>query len=95
VARSIEALSEICDAVLLLMAASVVHSVILRKPNAPYRTWINSASLSYLMQCQSLKALLLRDLDPLDVDHCRVLGAHSRPGLEITLENCRITGAAA
>jgi hypothetical protein len=40
-------------------------------------------------------AVPLQDLDPLDEDHCRALGDFSRPGLEITLKRCRVTGAAA
>jgi hypothetical protein len=95
-ARSSEALSEICDIVFRLLAASVVHSVILDKLRFPDGAWIDSpTSLTYLMeQCQSLKALTLAQII-LDENHCRVLGALSRPGLEITLDNCVITGAAA
>jgi hypothetical protein len=94
-ARSSKALSEICDIVLRLLAVSVVHSVILKKWRSP-DAWINSTtSLTYLMeQCQSLKGLTLEQIF-LDENHCRVLGALSRPGLEITLDNCVITGAAA
>jgi hypothetical protein len=43
-------------------------------------------------QCQSLKALTLRDLD-MDEEHCRVLGAFSRPDLEIALAYCKQTSA--
>jgi hypothetical protein len=94
-ARSSEHLSEICDVVLRLLAASVVHSVILSKwtcfPNAS----INAASLAYLMeQCQSLKVFTLQDLE-IDEDQIRVLGDFSRPGLEIELKQCGISGAAA
>jgi hypothetical protein len=49
---------EICDVVLRLLAASVVHSVIIRNG-----ALINTASLACLMeQCQSLKLLSLADL---------------------------------
>jgi hypothetical protein len=52
--------------------------------------------LAYLTEhCHSLKVLTF-DLDSLDEHHCRVLGACSRPGLEIELKGCRIhTGVAA
>jgi hypothetical protein len=43
-------------------------------------------------QCQSLKVLKLADLE-IDENHCRVLGAYSRPGLEIELLRCKLTGA--
>jgi hypothetical protein len=29
----------------------------------------------------------------MDANHCRVLGAYSRPGLEIALSHCRLTSA--
>jgi hypothetical protein len=45
-------------------------------------------------QCQSLKALRLERIT-LDENHCRVLGALSRPGLQIELKVCRIRSAAA
>jgi hypothetical protein len=44
-------------------------------------------------QCQSLKALKLEKVF-LDEDHFRVLGDLSKPGLEIKLKHCQITGAA-
>jgi hypothetical protein len=31
----------------------------------------------------------------MDEDHCRVLGTYSRPGLEIVLNQCKITSAGA
>jgi hypothetical protein len=94
-ARSHEDLLEICDVVLRLLAASVVHSVNLRNIRSRDGVLINATSLEYLMeQCQSLICLSLHDL-ALDENHCRVLGTYSRPGLEIELEHCRITGAAA
>jgi hypothetical protein len=92
-AHSCEALSDVCDVVLQLLAASVVHSVILLKWGPLAGTAINATSLAYLMeQCQSLKALTLRYL-ALDEDHCRLLGTNSRPNLEVNLENCVIAGA--
>jgi hypothetical protein len=45
-------------------------------------------------QCQSLKFLTLVRM-ALDEDHLSVLGAYSRPDLEIELIRCKITGAAA
>jgi hypothetical protein len=94
-ARSIEALSEICDVVLRLVAASVVHSVLLRQLIPVDGALINAASLAYLMeQCQSLKAITLQNL-VLDEDHCRVLGAYSRPDLDIVLTRCKFKGAGA
>jgi hypothetical protein len=94
-ARSSEALSEICNVVLLLLAASVVHLVVLERWMSLHGAAIDATSLAYLMeQCQSLKVLSLRDLDMTE-DHCRVLGAYSRPDLDIELVECRITGASA
>jgi hypothetical protein len=94
VARSPQHLLEICDVVVRLFAASVVHSVCLTNPIFPHDTSITAPILAYLMeQCQSLKSLSLKNLE-MDENHCRVLGAYSRPGLEIVLENCRIAGAA-
>jgi hypothetical protein len=43
-------------------------------------------------QCQSLKVLTLQYLE-LDENHCRVLGAYSRPGLKIELIHCTFTSA--
>jgi hypothetical protein len=95
-AWSQEHLLEICDVVLRLLAASVVHSVfILRRLRSSDDALINATSLEYLMeQCQSLKGLSLINLD-MDESQIRVLGTYSRPGLEIELEHCRIEGAAA
>jgi hypothetical protein len=84
-ARSHEHLLEICDVVLRLLAASVAHSVILRKKRYRDRALINATSLEYLMeQCQSLKLLSLHHLE-INENHCRVLGTYSRPGLEVEL----------
>jgi hypothetical protein len=41
-------------------------------------------------QCQSLKTLTLKCLE-MDENHCRLLGAYSRPGLEIELLGCNLT----
>jgi hypothetical protein len=91
-ARSPEHLLEICDVVLRLLAASVIHSVILHKYGTPGAV-INAPTLAYLMeQCQSLKVLKLTEID-LDENHCRVLGAYSRPDLEIILARCKLTSA--
>jgi hypothetical protein len=45
-------------------------------------------------QCQSLKVLSF-DLLKMAEDHIRVLGAYSRPDLEIVLEDCKITSSGA
>jgi hypothetical protein len=97
VALSPEYLLEICDIVARLLAVSVVHSVKLEKwirdeTDVPL---INAPTLAYLMeQCQSLKFLSFENLE-MDENHCRVLGAYSRSGLEIVLDHCNITDAGA
>jgi hypothetical protein len=54
--------------------------------------FFNSPSFTYLMeQCQIRKALTLERI-ALDEEHCRVFGDFSKPGLEIELRYCRITG---
>jgi hypothetical protein len=84
---------EICDVVIRLLAASVVHSLVLNKWGYGDGTMINAPTLAYLMgQCQSLKDLSLEHLK-LDEDHCRVLGTYSRPDLEIELKRCKLTSA--
>jgi hypothetical protein len=93
-AHSHEHLLEICDIVLRLLAVSVVHSVMIT-----YRSsldlFINAPTLAYLMeQCQSLKVLTLKELK-MDEDIIRVLGAYSRPDLEIVLVRCTTTTAGA
>jgi hypothetical protein len=91
-ARSTEHLLEICDVILRLLAVSVVHSVHLNSWNSP-GFFINAISLAYMMeQCQSLKVLKLVHQE-MDEDHCHVLGAYSRPDLEIVLDGCEITSA--
>jgi hypothetical protein len=93
-ARSPVHLLEICDVVLRLLAVSVVHSIIMHKWTC-LDVFINAPTLAYLMeQCQSLKALTLRNLD-MDEDQIRVFGAFSRPGLEIELKHCKITSTGA
>jgi hypothetical protein len=90
-ASSPEHLLEICDVVLRLLAASVVHSVMLHEYASLDGELINAPTLAYLMdRCQSLKALKLEGM-PLQEDHIRVLGAYSRPELDIVLENCKLT----
>jgi hypothetical protein len=96
-ALSHEHLVEICDVVLRLLAASVVHSVHLNR--SYYRNagaaLINAPTLAYLMeQCQSLKSLVLENLE-MDEHHCRVLGAYSGSGLKIELIRCKLTSAGA
>jgi hypothetical protein len=93
VARSREHLSEICDVILRLLAASVVHSVIIPNWNRGVDVNIGAPALAHLMeQCKSLKVLTLRHLE-MDENHCRVLGAYSRPDLEIVLYHCKLTSA--
>jgi hypothetical protein len=95
-ARSPEHLLDICDVVLRLLAASVVHSVILDEWSFHDGALINAPTLAYLMeQCQSLNVLILGNVEALDEDHCRVLGSYSRPGLEIKLICCKLTSAGA
>jgi hypothetical protein len=92
-ATSSEHLMEICDVVLRLLAASVVHSVFLGKRSSFHGTLINAPTLEYLMeQCQSLRTLSLSDLDMCE-NHFHVLGAYSRPDLEIELIRCKLTSA--
>jgi hypothetical protein len=94
-ARSSEQLLEICDIVLRLLAVSVVQSLRVNDHTTIADLFIDSPTLAYLMeQCQSLKVLSLFDLET-DEDHCRVLGAFSRPGLDIALINCQLTSAGA
>jgi hypothetical protein len=93
-ARSFQHLREICDVVVRLLAVSVVHSVKLFNTGS-HDGSINAPSLAYLMeQCQSLKSLTLSRI-ALGEDHCRALGAYSRPDLEIVLIGCIIMDAGA
>jgi hypothetical protein len=92
-ARSPEHLLEICDVVLRLLAASVVHSVTVHSWSSRHTFYINSASLTSLMQhCQSLNTLTFEEIS-FKVEHCLVLGDFSRPGLEIVLIRCTPTTA--
>jgi hypothetical protein len=94
-ALSPEHLLEICDVVLRLLAVSVVHALFIEEWSRLEDALINTPTLANFMeQCQSLKALSLKDLR-LDENHCRVLGAYTRPGLEIVLTGCKITDAGA
>jgi hypothetical protein len=93
-AHSNEHLLEICDIDLRLLAGNGAHSVILREIVFRDGALINATSLGYLIkQCQSLTCLSLHTLD-MNENHCRLLGTYSRPGLQIELEQCRLTGAA-
>jgi hypothetical protein len=88
-----EHILEICDSVLRLLAASVVHSVTLDEGGCLEEFLISAPSLAHLTeQWQTLKSLKLIHLT-LDENHCRVLGDYSRPGLEIDPEYCRLTNA--
>jgi hypothetical protein len=90
-AHSPEHLSEICDILLRILAASVVHSVYLEMFDQGRGLLINAPTLAYLMeQCQSLKDLSFEDLE-MDENHCRVLGVYSRSDLKIELIRCQLT----
>jgi hypothetical protein len=92
-ARSPEHLLDICDVVLRLLAASVVHSIILDNWSGREIALINAPTLAYLMeQCQNLKVLKWYELE-MDENHCRVLGANSRPDLKINLIRCTLPSA--
>jgi hypothetical protein len=94
-ASSTDHLLKICNVALRLLAASAVHSVRLTNRSPPYDMSIHATSLAYLMeQCQSLKLLTLQNLK-MDENQCRVLGAYSRPDLEIVLYDCTISDAGA
>jgi hypothetical protein len=94
-ARSPEHLLEIVDVVVRLLAASIVHSVIIDNWSGRDYISINATRLAYLMeQCQSLKLLTLKDLN-MDEANCRVLDAYSRPDLDIVLSGCAITDTGA
>jgi hypothetical protein len=95
VALGSEELSEIFNVVLRLLVVSVARSI-------SFRGWsdtdvvISAPSLAHLMeQCQSLKILSFSLVGPLNSDHCRVLGAYSRPDLQVILINCRLESAGA
>jgi hypothetical protein len=95
VARSSVALAEIVDIVCCLLVANArdVNIINLRNVGRNDEGISNAPSLAYLMKHrQSLMALTLQKI-PLDENHCRVLGAWSRPGLEIELKLYKITSA--
>jgi hypothetical protein len=95
-AFSSETLLEVCDVILRLLAASVVHSVSIDYWMCPNDRFVNATSLANLLeQCQSLKVLTLDHVNALNGDQIRVLGAFSRPGLEIRLTFCIITSTGA
>jgi hypothetical protein len=77
VARS-EYLSEICDIVVRLLAASVVHALLVRLSSwTSPGLFINAPTLEYLMeQCQSLQILSFKHLK-MDEHIIRVLGGSS------------------
>jgi hypothetical protein len=95
-ACSPEHLLEICDVVLRLLSASVVHSVTLNKNKYGHDAELmNSPALAFLMEkCQSLKVLTLGEI-VMDENHCRVLGDYSRTGLEIEMIRCTLTNTGA
>jgi hypothetical protein len=94
-ASSSNELLEMFDILLRLVAAtSDVDSVKLSNWRCANHVSINATSLAYLMgQCQSLEVLTLHNAGDLDGDQIRVLGAYSRPGLEIVLIYCQLTSA--
>jgi hypothetical protein len=95
-ARSREHLSEICDILLRLLAASGVYSVLLDNFDSGHYnrgSLVNAPTLVYLMEeCHSLKVLSLKSLE-MDEDQIRVLGAYSRPDLFIELIYCKLSDA--
>jgi hypothetical protein len=96
VARSPTELWEICEVVRRLLVANArqVNEVALRNMGFEGEAFFSAPSFGYLVeQCQSLKALTLEQTS-LDENHIRVLGDYSKPGLEIKLKKCRMTGAA-
>jgi hypothetical protein len=95
VARSPEHLLEICDVVLRLLAASAAHLVSIHNWTPGPDLVINASTLAYLIeQCRSLEILTLVNQE-MNEDHCRMLGALSRPGLKIELVYCTLTSAGA
>jgi hypothetical protein len=97
-----EALSKIVEVVrrLLLANAREVSELALWNVGQSDEEFFNAPSLAFSLaflveQCQNLKALTLGDLVSLSEDHVLLRGDFSKPGLEIYLNHCRITGAAA
>jgi hypothetical protein len=84
-----EELASACNLVLrLLLTSKKLSKIEVYSISAP--------DLSELLKAPRpcLEKLTLKS-STLDEDHCRVLAAASRPGLEIVLENCKITNAGA
>jgi hypothetical protein len=81
---------------LLTASASTVYELDIRNLCRRHQAYDTiGPTLAYLMQqCQSLKVLSLTFFE-IDEDQIRVLGAVSRPGLDIKLKFCRIAGASA
>jgi hypothetical protein len=99
-ARSIDALSDICDVIRRLLLFETERSehyeLEFRNLGTHGEVFFNAPSLANLMEkCQSLEVVILGNLVSLDEDQLRVLGACSRPGLEIEFRNCQIIDAAA
>jgi hypothetical protein len=97
-ARSSAALLEIVDIVrrLLVANASEIYKLELENEVESGEVFFNAPGFASLMEhCQNLKVLTLGNMTSLNEDQIRVLGAFSRPGLEIELQRCRIFGAAA
>jgi hypothetical protein len=92
------AFSETLDVVRRLLLAEVreVYELDLKYSSRDHdKMFFSAAVLASLMeQCQSLKVLKLENV-ALHENHFRVLGAFSRPGLEIELKHCQIKGATA
>jgi hypothetical protein len=91
------AISEIVDIVhrLLVAHAREVYELELWSDVQSGDVFFNAPSFAHLVeQCQNLKVLTLEQI-ALDGDHCHVLGDISKPGLEIVLNRCEITVAAA
>jgi hypothetical protein len=95
---SVAAFSETFDVVSRLLLADVreVYELNFKYSHGERAEILfNAATLATLMkQCQNLKSLKLENV-ALDEDHFRALGEFSKPGLEIELKHCRVTGAAA
>jgi hypothetical protein len=95
-ARSSAARSEIFAVVGRLLAVDAIDVYELELRHY-HQVFLNTPTFTYLMeQCQSLKVLSVCSLE-MDEDQIRGLGALSstRPGLEIKLIGCRISGASA
>jgi hypothetical protein len=97
-ALSLGALSEILDVVRCLLVANAreIYELEFRNVGQYVDVFFNAPSFAFLVeQCKNLKVLRLRNLVSLSEDQLRVLGDFSKPGLEIVLDRCGITVAAA